>query len=378
MVTTMGKRVYADAVGAMPVDPVARDVYLEAFDDGWADPARLHREGRRAKEMLDGAREELATMLGSHPAHTHVAPTPVVSAERLIMGIAAARAGRFRVVASAVESQMITDAVHHVAPDALDSIPVEDNGQVRVDLLARALTVTDLAFVALQHANREVGTIQPLEVVHAATTASKVPLVVDATASIGPLYPPKAWDALIVDPTSWGGPGGFGILALQPHLRWLPRWPSGTPWATGSAGVPSLLAAVAALRQSHANREKATEKITALTARLREAIRDIPNTILLGHPDEQMPHVTAVSFVYADAAAVASLLDDEGFAVGSGCTCGRRRSDPCPALVAMHAMTHGTIRLGLHPGLAERDVDALAAALTRAVSSVRMESGAPL
>ncbi|MBN2176086.1 MAG: aminotransferase class V-fold PLP-dependent enzyme [Demequinaceae bacterium] len=370
-------RVYADAVGVMPVDREARDVYLAALDDGWADPARLHAEGRRAKEMLDDVREEMAALLVAHPAHTHFAPTPAVSAERLIMGLAAARSGRFRVVASAVESAMITDAVHHVGPDALDSIPVDEHGRVRLDLLIRAVTVVDVAFIALQHANREVGTIQPVEDAHAAATVSKVPLVVDATASIGPLDPPREWDALLADPTSWGGPGGFGVLALRPNVRWLPCWPSGTPWATGSVGIPAALAAAAALRKSHASRQEATRKVAAATARLRRAIQSIPNSVLLGHPLDQMPHVTAVSFVYADAVAVARALDACGFAVGCGCTCGRHPSGPCPALTAMGAMTHGAIRLGLHPGIVDEDIDALGAALIGAVHSVRLSLGAP-
>ena len=48
---------YFDAASAEPLHPSAREALLAALDDGWADPARLHREGRRARLLLDGARE---------------------------------------------------------------------------------------------------------------------------------------------------------------------------------------------------------------------------------------------------------------------------------------------------------------------------------
>ena len=48
---------YFDAASAEPLHPVAQEALLAALDDGWADPARLHREGRRARLLLDQARE---------------------------------------------------------------------------------------------------------------------------------------------------------------------------------------------------------------------------------------------------------------------------------------------------------------------------------
>ena len=40
---------YFDAASAEPLHPSGRDALLSALADGWADPARLHREGRRAQ-----------------------------------------------------------------------------------------------------------------------------------------------------------------------------------------------------------------------------------------------------------------------------------------------------------------------------------------
>src|SRR5665648_568413 len=66
----MATRRYLDAGGRAPVHPVAREAFLAALEQGWADPRRLHAEGRRAGLLLDGAREALAEMLGARTTPT--------------------------------------------------------------------------------------------------------------------------------------------------------------------------------------------------------------------------------------------------------------------------------------------------------------------
>ena len=51
---------YFDAASSAPPHPVARQALLASLDEGWADPARLYREGRRAGMLLDAAREAAA------------------------------------------------------------------------------------------------------------------------------------------------------------------------------------------------------------------------------------------------------------------------------------------------------------------------------
>ncbi|MBT2906537.1 cysteine desulfurase, partial [Streptomyces sp. McG8] len=51
---------YFDAASAAPLHPVARQALMASLDEGWADPARLYKEGRRARLLLDAAREAAA------------------------------------------------------------------------------------------------------------------------------------------------------------------------------------------------------------------------------------------------------------------------------------------------------------------------------
>ena len=53
-----------DAASAEPPHPAARAALLAAFDEGWADPARLYRAGRQARMLLDSSRAAVAEVLG--------------------------------------------------------------------------------------------------------------------------------------------------------------------------------------------------------------------------------------------------------------------------------------------------------------------------
>ncbi|KGM17283.1 hypothetical protein N867_06840, partial [Actinotalea fermentans ATCC 43279 = JCM 9966 = DSM 3133] len=85
------ERTYLDAGGRAPVHPAAREAYLAALDEGWADPGRLHAEGRRARLLLDAARESLAEALGARPQEVHLTPSHTASLHLAVTGAARAR-----------------------------------------------------------------------------------------------------------------------------------------------------------------------------------------------------------------------------------------------------------------------------------------------
>ena len=58
----MTSRLYADHNATAPLRPEARAAMLEALDVG-GNPSSVHGEGRRAKRLLEDARESLAKVL---------------------------------------------------------------------------------------------------------------------------------------------------------------------------------------------------------------------------------------------------------------------------------------------------------------------------
>jgi len=375
---------YFDAATTAPLHPAARAALEVAVADGWADPRRLHREGRQARRLLDAARASVASSLRARPDEVTFASSGTAAVQLGMLGaLAAARRRGRHLVASAVEHSAVlaTAQMHERDGGAVDLVGVDGLGRVDADAFAAALR-PDTALACLQTANHEVGTAQPLDRVAVAAAAAGVPLFVDAAASTGHLAPPPAWDVLVASARKWGGPAGVGVLAVRTGTRWrsvLPddegeagRFPGGVP-------VPLAVAAAAALEAVEAEREAESARLSALVERLRAEIpRRVDDVELLGDPDPRgrLPHVLAFSCLYVAGEALMTELDRAGFSVSSGSSCSSSALTPSHVLVAMGALTHGNVRLGLHAGVTDDDVTAFLDALPPIVASLRARSGA--
>ncbi|WP_228373236.1 cysteine desulfurase family protein [Demequina silvatica] len=368
---------FLDASGSAPMTNRTLEAFQAGLADGWTDPARLHTESRRARQLLDASREAIAEALGARPEHTHLAHSPHAAIERVIAGVFTARRGRDRIVASAVERDATLHAATHVAAGNVTTVPVDARGHLDLEAFAAEIAVPDVALAAVQHANHEIGTVQRLADVAALTAAAKVPLLVDATASIGHGPSPAHWDALVANPADWGGPAGLGIVALRPQTRWLPAWPEGDDWAPGGVLVPAVLAAAVALQERREELDATSLRLHGLVSRVRDAAAAWPGVDVVGDPDERLPHVVTFSCLYVDGEALLTRLDREGIAVGSGSACTTSTLEPSRVLAAVGALSHGNVRLGLHPGVTDADIDRLVALMPRVIADLRAEAGAP-
>lgn len=370
-------RVYLDAGGRAPLHPAAREALLTAMDDGWADPRRLHSEGRRARLLLDGARAEIATALGCRFEEIHLTPGHTASLHAAVLSVAA---GRRRVggliVTSAVERAAVLAAARHVDEQS-EPVPVDAAARVDLDAWAMAVARPGVALAALQHANGEVGTRQPLQAAHEACVRAGVPLLVDAGASIGHDAVGPTWDVLAADPADWGGAAGVGVLAVRSTVRTRPVGPEDEdPWAPGGVGVPQAAAAAAALLAVLADRAEAAEHRHRLIDRLRTDLARVPDLAVLGDPHDRLPHVMTFSCLFVDGESLVDALDRQGFAVGSGSACTASTLEPSHVLAAMGALTHGNVRVALPRGASPEDVERFGAAVGPAVAGVRSMLGA--
>ena len=370
-------RVYLDAGGRAPLHPAAREAFLVALDSGWADPRRLHSEGRRARHLLDGARAEIAAGLGCRVEELHLTPGHTASLHSAVLSMAAGRrrAGNL-VVTSAVERAAVLAAARQVDPDGRP-VPVDAEARVDLDAWAEAVARPGVALAALQHANGEVGTRQPTVAALEACRAAGVPLLVDAGASVGHVDVGDAWDVLAADPADWGSPAGVGALAVRSRVRIRPVGPEDEdPWAPGGVSVPHAVAAAAALRAVLTDRADAADRRRGLVADLRRAISAIRDVDVLGDPGDRLPHVLTFSCLYVDGESLVDALDRRGFAVGSGSACTSSALEPSHVLAAMGALTHGNVRVALARETTREDVERFAEAVGPAVGSVRAILGA--
>lgn len=376
MTHTTGPRVRLDNGGRAPWHPLARQAFEQALDDGWADPRRLHAEGRRAAALLAGAREAVAAALGARTEEVVFTPSHTASLHTAVAATAAGRrrAGS-RVVVGAVERAAVLQAAGHGGLER-HVVDVDAAGRVDAAAMAEAVAHPGTALAALQHANGEVGTLQPVEAVHEAARAAGVPLLVDAGASLGHAPVPGTWDVLAADPGDWGAAPGVGVLALRSRVRRHSPFPEDPdPLSPGGVSVPAAFSAAVGLQAVLADLEAQDARRRALVDRVRAAVTAVPDVEVVGDPLGRLPHVVTFSFLYVDGEALLAELDRQGIAVGSGSACTSSSLEPSHVLAAMGVLTHGNVRLALDRSTTEADVDRLLAVLPGAVASVRSALG---
>jgi cysteine desulfurase len=369
--------------------PPARATLMAALDAGWADPRRLYAEGRRARALLDQAREELAGGLGVRPPEVSFLPAGPAALRAGLDGLRyAGRRRGARMVATAVEhSAILTTGRYHAAqaeePSLFAEVPVDRVGRVDLSALEQAVAVPGTVLAAVQSANGEVGTRQPLGEAYELCRARGIPLLVDAMASLGHDAPPARFDVLAGDARSWGGPAGLGVLVVPERTRWRRPGPV-SELELGRTDVEPVvaiaLAAAEAWRQTQATRVDEAARSSAIVRRLRAAAGHLRDVEVVGDADDRLPHVLTFSLLYVDGEALLTELDRRGFAVASGSACTSSTLEPSHVLTAMGMLTHGNVRITLPLSMIaptlEDDIDRFIAELPAAVAAVRARLGA--
>ncbi|KGN38462.1 cysteine desulfurase family protein [Knoellia subterranea] len=366
-----------------PLHPAARETLLAALDAGWADPRRLHREGRRARHLLDRARESLAASLGARPDEVSFHP----SAEHALrIGVAGLLHGRRRagrgLLTSAVDRAVLLHEAHEADPGRTP-LPVDGLGRVDLAALRSALqSGGPTAAVAIQQANGEVGTTQPLEQILDVCRSARLPLLVDGTSSLGRVDTPSAHDVLVGDAATVAGPP-LGVLVVRTGTRFDPpgpRWEPEHGREPADPWVPLALAAAEAWQQAEHAREVEAAAARELVDRIRAAASAVPDVDVVGDPTDRLPHVVTFSALYVDGESLVDALDRRGVLVASGSACTSSRLEPSHVLAAMGALTHGNVRVTLPLASVsperERDVETLCRELGTVVREIRARLGA--
>lgn len=372
----MVRRVLLDSAAGVPLHPAARSALLAALDDGWADPARLSSSGRRARVLLDGAREAVAAEVGCRPDELSFTSNGTTAAHLGVLGaLAARRRTGSHVVHSAVEHSCV---LHAVAGAEAEAVGVDRLGRTDAGAFAAALRA-DTALACLISASHEVGTTQPVAEVAAACSERGVPLLVDAAQSLGRMAVPEGWSVLTGSAHKWGGPPGVGVLVVRTGTRWHSPGPADEHEGgrvPGAVALPNVLAAAVALQAAAGEAAAEDARLRALIDRLRTAVpAAVPDVEVVGDPYGRLPHLLTFSCLYVDGESLLRELDRRGFEVSSGSSCTSSTLEPSHVLVAMGALTHGNVRVSLSRTTTEQDVEDFLAAVPAAVAQLRAEAG---
>src|SRR5882724_8359678 len=165
IISVMPRTVYFDYNATTPLDPDVRAAMLPYLDSYWGNPSSVHHLGRKARALLDDARDRAAKFLGAKPSEIIFTGGGTEANNLAIFGTARLLKSKGKhLITSAVEHDAVLQSFDYLEKNegfTVSRLPVDVNGRVSVADLKQAIR-PDTVLVSIMAANNEIGTLQPV------------------------------------------------------------------------------------------------------------------------------------------------------------------------------------------------------------------------
>jgi cysteine desulfurase len=366
--------IYLDHNATTPILPEVVQAMLPYLTTEYGNPSSSHPSGKRAREAVDGARAQVARLLGCEPDEITFASGGTEANNLAIRGVAEASTKRRGCVTSVVEHPATANPCRYLAEHgwAIDWTPVDAGGRTRLELVEEHVD-DDTALVTIMHANNETGTLQPIRELGAIARKKGALLHTDAAQTVGKI--PVDVDTLGVDLLTIAGhklnaPKGVGALyvrrgtPIRPVLLGAGHERGLRP---GTENVASIVGLGAACEIARTSMELRSARLAELRDRLWTALtRAIPDCRSNGDAAHRLPNTLSLRFPRARGSDVLAATPDVAASTGSACHEGHE--SPSAVLVAMGLPADEalrTVRLSVGTTTTPADVDRAAEALVR-------------
>ena len=162
------------------------------------------------------------------------------------------------------------------------------------------------------------------------------------------------------------------MLVIKNKSQWsnpLPHLNAANP--NFGASLPLLLASAVALENFSSEVEEANAQARIFNSQLRESFAQIPDVDIAGSLDSSLAHLLSASFMNCNGEELLRGIQSDGISVDSGSACTADNLQPSHVLAAMGVLTHGNIRITIHPETTQAEIDALIESVKKNVNRLR-------
>ena len=376
----MQRTIYFDYNATTPLDPAVREAMLPFLGDVWGNPSSIHHVGRKARALLDDARDRAANFLSAKPSEIIFTSGGTESNNLAILGTARSLKSKgLHLITSSVEHHAVLHCFDYLEKKEgfeVTRLPVDADGRVSPDDLKKAIR-PETILASVMAANNEIGTIQPVAELGAICQDRGVFFHTDAVQWFGkePVENIGQFNADLVSVCAhkFHGPKGAGLLYAKSPLHPDPILLGGGHENERRAGTENLACItgfVSALEKFVFPPVFVDLKTKMLRTALASCIEKIEGCEIVS------PYLNClsntVSFVVrgADSISLLAGLDVEGICASSGSACSSGSLEPSHVVAAIgkEKLANSLVRFSIGLNSSKEEVDFVCGQLPEIIS----------
>jgi cysteine desulfurase len=362
------RSIYLDHAAGTPCDPAVLEAMRPFFFEQSGNASSPHKNGRQARKAIENAREITAAFIGAVPTEMVFTSGASEANNQAIAATARAQKNKGRhIITSAMEHHSVLEPLRQLEQDGfqITIIKPKADGIIAVEDIKSAIR-SDTILVCLQHANNEIGTLQPVAETGRLCRDRGIYFLVDATQTVGHI-PVKVndiqCDFLSLSAHKFYGPQGVGALFIRQGIE-CPAFILGGDQERGRRAGTHNIAGIVGLGEALTLARPCLSDSAVREARLRDRVidfvlKEIPAAVLNGHAQKRLANNAHFSFSGINGEELVSALDLAGVSVSMGSACTWGQLEPSHVLKAVglsDRMALGSLRATVGRWTSEQDI----------------------
>lgn len=342
----------------------------------YANPSSIHQMGEKAKNLLQQARQQIASILAFNSDEVYFASSGTEVNnwvfQAVLPALHALHTERKRVIISSIEHPSITAQIEMLEERGyiVELAPVKEDGCLDLDAL-ESLLGQDVLILSTMAVNNEVGSIQPIKEI--AQLLSHYPQIVwhvdgiqAVTTQMKTMLHSRI-DLISLSSHKFHSIRGVGILAKRKRVQSQPFLYGGGQEAglrSSTENLPAIVATAKALRLSHELQASAKQLLAGYRTNINNTFK--ANGWQVFAEDSASEHIICAAFPGVPGEVLVHAFEEKSVIVSTTSACSSRKHQSHHTLKAMGILediSTSAIRISMSQTTTENEVQGLIAAI---------------
>jgi cysteine desulfurase len=337
------QRIYLDNNATTKVAPEVLKAMLPCYEETFGNASSVHWYGQEAKALIDGARQQVAALVGAEPNEIVFTSGGTESDNLAIRGLVDATASSKHVITSQIEHHAVLHTCQVLQKEGVrvTFVPVDRQGLIDPADVEKALT-PETVLISIMHSNNEIGTIQAIREIGKIAQERDIYFHTDAVQAAGKVsidVTELGVDLLSVAGHKFHAPKGIGALYIRKGTRIRPLVYGGSHERNRRAGtenVPHIVGLAQAAGLAMTTMEETATRVRDLRDYFEATVlKSIPGAQVNGSQNLRIPNTSNIRFDQVESEGMVINLDLSGVACSTGSACTSGAIEPSHVLTAL-------------------------------------------